>query len=153
MAVGLNRDGRKEVLGMWLGKSESSAFWMGVFTDLKARDVEDILITTTYHLNRFTQTVGGVFRKSQTQIRVVHQIRNACKYVVWKQKRMLRRYEAYLHRRYKKKLLKLLWIIFKQNGKANILYATIMEKQLGRINRLFEFPIQIRKNNLNSQFN
>src|SRR5690606_16121388 len=47
LAVGLNREGRKEVLGMWLGKNESSSFWMSVLTDLKARGVEDILITAT----------------------------------------------------------------------------------------------------------
>ena len=44
LAVGLNRDGRKEVLGMWLGRNESASFWLGVLTDLKARGVEDILI-------------------------------------------------------------------------------------------------------------
>ena len=87
LAVGLNRDGRKEVLGMWLGKNESSAFWMGIFTDLKARGVEDILITATDNLNGFTQTIRSVFPESQPQICVVHQIRNACKYVVWKDRK------------------------------------------------------------------
>ena len=51
LAMGLNREGRKEVLGMWLGKNESSSFWMSVLTDLKARGVEDILITATDNLN------------------------------------------------------------------------------------------------------
>ncbi len=53
---------------MWLGKNESSAFWMGVLTDLKARGVEDILITATDNLNGFTQTIRSVFPESQTQI-------------------------------------------------------------------------------------
>lgn len=75
LAVGLNREGRKEVLGMWLGKNESSSFWMSVLTDLKARGVEDILITATDNLNGFTQTIRSVFPQSQTQICVVHQIR------------------------------------------------------------------------------
>ncbi|MCB5979390.1 transposase, partial [Flavobacterium psychrophilum] len=66
-----------EVLGMWLGKNESSSFWMSVLTDLKARGVEDILITATDNLNGFTQTIRAVFPESQTQICVVHQIRNA----------------------------------------------------------------------------
>ncbi|WP_238407253.1 IS256 family transposase, partial [Flavobacterium psychrophilum] len=79
LAVGLNREGRKEVLGMWLGKNESSSFWMSVLTDLKARGVEDILITATDNLNGFTQTIRAVFPESQTQICVVHQIRNACR--------------------------------------------------------------------------
>jgi transposase-like protein len=60
---------------------------MGVMTDLKARGVEDILITATDNLNGFTQTIRAVFPESQTQICVVHQIRNACRYVVWKDKK------------------------------------------------------------------
>jgi putative transposase len=87
LAIGLNRDGKKEVLGMWLGKNETSSFWMGVLTDLKARGVKDILITATDNLNGFTQTIRSVFPQSQTQICVVHQIRNSCKYVVYKDRR------------------------------------------------------------------
>lgn len=84
LCVGLNDRGCKEVLGMWIVKGESSSFWMGVLTDLKARGVEDILITVTDNLNGFTDTIKTVFPRSTTQICVVHQIRNSCKYVVWK---------------------------------------------------------------------
>lgn len=87
IAVGLRTDGRKEVLGLWLGKNESSAFWMTVLTDIKARGVADILITATDNLNGFTQTIQSVFPQSTKQICVVHQIRNASKYVVWKDKK------------------------------------------------------------------
>lgn len=87
IAVGLRRDGLKEVLGMWLGKNESAAYWMSVLTDMKARGVEDILITATDNLNGFTQTIRSVFPESATQICVVHQIRNSCRYVVWKDKK------------------------------------------------------------------
>lgn len=87
LCVGLNKDGMKEVLGMWVGKSEGSSFWMGVLTDLKARGVEDILVTVTDNLNGFTQTIKSVFPESTTQICVVHQIRNSCQYVVWKEKK------------------------------------------------------------------
>lgn len=87
IAVGLKRDGKKEVLGLWLGKNESAAFWMSVLTDLKARGVEDILITATDNLNGFTDTIKSVFPQSATQICVVHQIRNASKYVVWKDRK------------------------------------------------------------------
>lgn len=84
LCVGLTQKGYKEVLGMWIGKAESSSFWMSVLTDLKARGVEDILITVTDNLNGFTDTIKTVFPQSTTQICVVHQIRNSCKYVVWK---------------------------------------------------------------------
>jgi putative transposase len=87
LAVGLNRNGLKEVLGMWLGRNESASFWLGVLTDLKARGVEDILITATDNLNGFTETIKQVFPESNTQICVVHQIRNSCRYVVWKDKK------------------------------------------------------------------
>ena len=87
LCVGLKQNGLKEVLGMWVGKSESSSFWMGVLTDLKARGVQDILITCTDNLNGFTDTIRAVFPQSSTQICVVHQIRNSCKYVVYKDKK------------------------------------------------------------------
>jgi len=87
LAVGLRPDGKKEVLGLWLGKNESSAYWMSVLTDLKARGVEDILITVTDNLNGFSSTIESVFPNSNKQICVVHQIRNSAKYVVWKDKK------------------------------------------------------------------
>ena len=87
IAVGLRIDGKKEVLGLWLGKNESSSFWMSVLTDIKARGVQDILITATDNLNGFTQTIQSVFPNAVTQICVVHQIRNSSKYVVWKDKK------------------------------------------------------------------
>ena len=84
LCIGLNKMGYKEVLGMWVGKTVSSSFWMSVLTDLKARGVEDILIIVTDNLNGFTDTIRAVFPQSTTQICVVHQIRNSCRYVVWK---------------------------------------------------------------------
>ena len=88
LCVGLNQSGKKEVLGMWIGKNESSAFWMSVLTDLKARGVENILITCTDNLSGFTEAIHAVFPAASTQICVVHQIRNACKYVVWNDKKI-----------------------------------------------------------------
>lgn len=82
LCVVLKQNGLKEVLGMWVGKSESSSFWMGVLTDLKARGVQYILITCTDILNRFTDTIHNIFPQLSAQICVVHQIRNSCKYVV-----------------------------------------------------------------------
>ena len=87
LCVGLKQNGLKEVLGMWVGKSESSSFRIGVLTDLKARGVQDILITYADNLNGFTDTIRSIFPQSSTQICVVHQIRNSCKYVVYKDKK------------------------------------------------------------------
>jgi transposase-like protein len=61
IAVGLKTDGKKKVLGLWLGKNESVSFWMSVLTDIRARGVLDILITATDNLNGFTETITNVF--------------------------------------------------------------------------------------------
>jgi transposase-like protein len=87
LAVGLRTDGKKEVLGLWLGKNESASFWLSVLTDLKARGVEDILVTATDNLKGFTEAIRSVFPLSTKQICIVHQIRNACRFVVWKDRK------------------------------------------------------------------
>jgi putative transposase len=87
LAVGLNRDGKKEVLGMWLGETESASFWSGVLSDLQSRGLEDILITSTDNLKGFTDAIRSIFTGAVTQICVVHQTRNASRYVVWKDKK------------------------------------------------------------------
>ncbi len=63
LAVGLNLERRKEILGMWLGENESSNFWMSVLTDLKARGVEDILITVTDNLKGLSNLLPVFFHK------------------------------------------------------------------------------------------
>ena len=65
ICVGLNKSGKKEILGLWIGKAESSAFWMSVLTDMKARGVEDILITCTDNLNGFTDAIRAAYNTPQ----------------------------------------------------------------------------------------
>jgi transposase-like protein len=87
LVIGLKKDGLKEVLGMWMAETESASFWLSVLTDLKARGVEDILIACTDNLKGFTDAIKGVFPQTITQLCIVHQIRNSCKYVVWKDRK------------------------------------------------------------------
>lgn len=87
LVIGLRQDGLKEVLGMWMAETESASFWMSALTDLKARGVEDILIACTDNLKGFTDAIKGVFPQCITQLCIVHQIRNSCKYVVWKDRK------------------------------------------------------------------
>ena len=88
LVIGLRKDGFKEILGMWMAETESASFWMSVLTDLKARGVEDILIACTDNLKGFTDAIKGVFPQTVTQLCIVHQIRNSCKYVVWKDRKV-----------------------------------------------------------------
>lgn len=87
LAIGLKRDGYREVLGLWLGRNESASFWLGVLTDMKSRGVQDIMITATDNLKGFTEAIVSVFPESKTQICVVHQIRNACKFLPYRDRK------------------------------------------------------------------
>jgi len=146
LAIGLNREGRKEVLGMWLGKNESSSFWMGVLTDLKARGVEDILITATDNLNGFTQTIRAVFPESQTQICVVHQIRNACRYVVWKDKKEFSRDMKQIYDAPTKQAAEAALKDFGAKWGKKYPYAIrSWEDNWDELTVFFDFPLEIRK--------
>ena len=146
LAVGLNRDGKKEVLGMWLGKNESASFWLGVLTDLKARGVEDILITATDNLNGFTQTIKNVFPESQTQICVVHQIRNSARYVVWKDKKEFSKDMKQIYNAPTKQAAKGALEDFANKWNHKYPYAVkSWEENWEELTVFFDFPIEIRK--------
>ncbi|NMM50269.1 IS256 family transposase [Marinigracilibium pacificum] len=146
LAVGLNNQGKKEVLGMWLGKNESSSFWMTVLTDLQARGVEDILITCTDNLNGFTQTIRSVFPQSTTQVCVVHQIRNASRYVVWKDKKAFTADMKLIYTAPNKEMAWQEFNSFKQKWNSKYAYAVkSWESNWDDLTAFFEFPIDIRK--------
>lgn len=77
-------EGKKDILGLYLSENEGARFWLGVLNDLKARGVEDILITSIDGLKGFPEAIAEVFPKAEIQLCVVHQIRNSLKYVVSK---------------------------------------------------------------------
>jgi transposase-like protein len=80
--LGVNKDGRKDILGMYLSENEGAHFWLGVLNDLRARGIEDILIASIDGLKGFPDAIAQVFPKTEIQLCVVHQIRNSLKYVV-----------------------------------------------------------------------
>ncbi|MGA3015172.1 MAG: IS256 family transposase [Bacteroidales bacterium] len=87
LIIGVNRDGYKEVLGMWINETESASFWLSALNDLKARGVEDVLIACTDNLAGIKQAIKAIFPATITQLCIVHQIRNSCKYVGWKERK------------------------------------------------------------------
>ncbi len=146
VAVGLKTDGKKEVLGLWLGKNESSAFWMGVLTDIKARGTQDILITATDNLNGFTDTIKTIFPNSTTQICVVHQIRNSCRYVVWKDKKEFTEDMKRIYTPPTKDSAKAALKDFKTKWNSKYSYAIkSWENNWDELTVFFDFPIEIRK--------
>ena len=84
IAIGIDMDGHKDVLGMWVGENESAKFWATVLNSLKNRGVEDILIACTYNLTGFDTAINATFPKTEIQNCIIHQLRNSSKYVSYK---------------------------------------------------------------------
>lgn len=84
IAIGINLEGKKSVLGMWVGENESAKFWASVRNNLKNRKVEDILIACTDNLTGFSEAIAAVFPKTDIQNCIIHQLRNSSKYVSYK---------------------------------------------------------------------
>ena len=84
IAIGINLDGRKDVLGMWVGENESAKFWATVLNSLKNRGVEDIFIACTDNLAGFSTAIEAVYPKTEIQNCIIHQLRNSSKYVSYK---------------------------------------------------------------------
>lgn len=81
--IGVNQEGYRDVLGLYIGENESAKFWMRVLADLQARGVEDILIASVDNLSGFVDAIAAVFPKADVQLCVVHQIRNSKKYLTY----------------------------------------------------------------------
>ena len=82
--LGVNLDGKKEILGLYLNESEGAKFWLQVLTDLQNRGVQDILIASVDGLKGFPEAINAVFPDTEVQLCIVHQIRNSLKYVASK---------------------------------------------------------------------
>jgi transposase-like protein len=84
MAVGIDLEGQKDVLGMWVGETESSKFWLYVLNELRSRGVQDILIVSVDNLTGFSEAIGAAFPDTEIQKCIVHQVRNSIRYVSYK---------------------------------------------------------------------
>ena len=84
LALGVNMEGKKELLGLWIAKNEGAKFWLKVVTDLKNRGVEDIFIACVDGLNGFPEAINSIYPKTEVQLCIVHMVRNSLKYVSYK---------------------------------------------------------------------
>lgn len=89
LAIGVNMDGIKEVLGMWIAKSEGAKFWLSVVTELKNRGVEAIYIACVDGLKGFPEAINSVFPKTIVQLCIVHMVRGSLNYVPWKDRKLV----------------------------------------------------------------
>lgn len=89
LAIGINLEGIKDVLGIWIEQTEGAKFWLKIMTEIKNRGVKDIFIACVDGLKGFPEAIEAIFPKTEVQLCVVHMIRNSLRYVSWKDRRAL----------------------------------------------------------------
>jgi len=89
LALGVNLEGKKELLGLWLSENEGAKFWLSVMTELKNRGVKDVLIACVDGLTGFPEAIATAFPKTQVQLCIVHRVRNSLRFVSWKDRKQV----------------------------------------------------------------
>ena len=87
LALGINVQGEKELLGLWIAQTEGAKFWLSVFTELKSRGLEDCFVACVDGLNGLPEAIEAVYPMAQVQLCIVHKVRNSLKYVPWKERK------------------------------------------------------------------
>ena len=143
--IGIDIDGHKDVLGFWLSEDESSRHWMQILEELKRRGVEDILVVSLDGLTGLEDAIKATFPKTITQRCIVHLQRNACRYLPRKR---WAEFSKDIKAVYKAVSLDEATVLFEtfENKWADYLAAVnVWKKNWDSIERLFEFPSEIRK--------
>ena len=144
--LGINKDGQKEVLGMYVSHSEGANFWLSVITDLKQRGLEDILIACIDNLKGFEEAIHTIYPQTEVQTCVVHQIRNSIKYVASKdQKSFLADLKPVYRADNEGQALTELDSLKEKWGKKYPMVIGSWEKNWAKISTYFKYPPAIRK--------
>jgi len=89
VALGIDGEGKKDILGLWMSENEGAKFWLGNLTEMKNRGMQDMLIACTDNLTGMSDAISAVYPKTEHQLCIVHQIRNSIKYVSYKDRKKL----------------------------------------------------------------
>jgi transposase-like protein len=146
MVIGIDLDGQKDVLGIWIGENESAKFWLKVLNELKNRGIKDILIISVDNLSGISEAITACFPQTQIQKCIVHQIRNSTKYVSYKD---LKQFTSDLKPIYRAATeetgLELLDEFEEKWGSKYPLSIKSWRKNWAEIATFFKYPQEIRK--------
>jgi putative transposase len=146
LALGINTEGQKDLLGMWMADNEGAKFWLGVLTELQNRGVKDILIACVDGLKGFPDAINAVFPQTHIQLCIVHMVRNSLRFVSWKDYKAvtvdLKR--VYQGATEQEALDALTDFSAKWDAKYPQIYKS-WSQHWGNINTLFGYPKDIRK--------
>ncbi len=144
--LGMDKEGKKDVLGLYIGESEGANFWLGVLTKLQNRGVKDILIASVDGLTGFPEAIKSIFPKTEVQLCIVHQIRNSLKYVASGDQKAFMKdlklvYQATSKDIAEDELLKL----DEKWGKKYPIVLKSWNNKWENLSHYFKYPYQIRK--------
>jgi transposase-like protein len=146
LALGVNLEGHKELLGLWLSENEGAKFWLSVLTELKNRGVKDILIACVDGLKGFPDAIAVEYPQTRVQLCIVHMVRNSLKYVSWKDYKAV---TSELKQVYQASTEDQALVELERFGKAwDAQYPQITKSwttNWANLRTLFEFPSDIRK--------
>jgi transposase-like protein len=146
MVIGIDMDGCKDVLGMYIGEHETSKFWLTVLNELKNRGVEDVLICCVDNLTGFSEAITACFPQTEIQKCIVHQIRNSVRYVSYKDtKKLLANLKPVYNAPSEEAALGALEDFEKTWGGKYPLVVQSWQRNWGEIATFFKYPPEIRK--------
>lgn len=144
--LGINMEGKKDILGIWVGESESASFWLGVCNDLKNRGVEDILIACKDGLSGFSEAINSAFPKAEIQLCVIHEIRNNIKYVPHKYRKTVMKDLKKIYQALTIEEAELKFEEFKTAwGEKYPLIIKSWENKWDELTAYFKYPYEMRK--------
>lgn len=146
LALGVNMEGHKELLGLWLSENEGAKFWLSVLTELQNRGVKDILIACVDGLKGFPDAINTVYPETQIQLCIVHMVRNSMKYVPWKDYKLVATdLKKIYHSSTEEKALQALDQFSEKWDPKYPQISRSWRAHWNNLNTLFRYPTDIRK--------
>lgn len=144
--IGVNREGYKDILGMYLGRSEGASFWLGVLSDLRSRGIEDIFIACIDNLKGFAEAIESSFPDTDVQLCVVHQVRNTMRFVPYKNSRAVIKDMKEIYKAPNKEASKQALDKFCTRWKSQYPHTTkSWQTNWERLTNFYKYPPEIRK--------
>lgn len=145
VAIGINEDGVKDVLGLWSSANEGAKFWLAVMTELKNRGLRDVYVVCTDGLKGFPQAIETVFPQAQVQTCIVHMIRASLNYASWKERKALAADLKPIYRAVNAEAAARALDEFRERWPKHQVVADVWLRNWERVIPFFQFPEEVRK--------
>lgn len=144
--LGISKEGKKEILGVYISESEGANFWLQVLTDIQNRGVKDILVASIDNLSGFSEAIQSIYPKTEVQSCIVHQIRNSLKYVASKEQKVFMKDLKKVYRASSKELAETELLLLEENwGKKYPVVIESWQRNWDKLSTYFQYTEPVRK--------